>query len=146
VCAQGQIPSPDETETGRAGCRPRSIGLETKALVLTGCGMIGATKSVRPKRNRRMAKARKRKNKTRPTESNYSAVPKKPSGSIVLSVEGGEQVSNRVRRELKILKESIAQNTRTVEQRLAKTGTTPRATMVASAAKYYVTLKKLAEK
>ena len=54
-------------------------------------------------------------------------------------------MSNRNRRDLKLLKEIMAQNSPAVEQRLAKTGTAPRA-LVASAAKYYPTLKKLADK
>ena len=75
----------------------------------------------------------------------YTAAPKKPSGRVVLSEEGGD-MSNRVWRDLKMLKDSISENTATVEQRLAKTGTAPRTALVASAAKYYPTLKKLAEK
>jgi len=55
-------------------------------------------------------------------------------------------MSNRVRRDLKILKDSIAEHTSTVERRLAKNGSTPRSALVASAAKYYPTLKKLASK
>lgn len=58
-------------------------------------------------------------------------------------------MSNRLRRDLKILKDSIAAHTPTVEERLGKTGTsstTQRSALVASAAKYYPTLKKLAEK
>ena len=73
-------------------------------------------------------------------------VPKKPAMRVAFA-EGGGDMSNRLRRELKILKQNIAMNTRTVEQRLAKTGTTaPSGALVASAAKYYPALKKLAEK
>ena len=58
-------------------------------------------------------------------------------------------MSNKVKRDLKMLKESIAEYSHTVEQRLAKSGTgsaVHRTALVASAAKYYPTLKKLAEK
>jgi hypothetical protein len=53
---------------------------------------------------------------------------------------------NRVRHDLKTLKENIARNTPTVERQLGKTGTNDSNALVASAAKYYPTLKKLAEK
>jgi hypothetical protein len=86
----------------------------------------------------------KKRNKTRRIGPNVTAVPKKPVGRVVLW-EGGE-MSNRVRRDLKTLKEIMAEHTRTVEQKLAKTGTAPRNALIASAAKYYPTLKKLAEK
>jgi hypothetical protein len=73
-----------------------------------------------------------------------SSTPKKPPGRVVVIAEG-EDMSNRTRRDLKVLKETIAQHTQTVERRLNKVGSAPRA-LVASAAKYYPTLKKLAEK
>jgi len=88
---------------------------------------------------------RRKRNKKRHTVSNTSAALKKPSGRVVLGGEEGE-MSNRVRRDLKVLKDTMAQYSRVVEQHLAKTGTTPRASLIASAAKYYPTLKKLAEK
>lgn len=80
----------------------------------------------------------------RPT-GKRSSVPKKPVERVVSTEEGGD-VSNRVRRELKILKETMQEHARLIEQRLAKTGTAPNGAFVASAAKYYPTLKKLAEK
>ena len=56
-------------------------------------------------------------------------------------------MSNRTRRDLKILKEVIAEHSRVVERHLAKAGSSPRtAAVFASAAKYYPTLKKLADK
>ena len=76
------------------------------------------------------------------------AVPKKPpSGADAFgSAREGGDMSNRVRNQLKVLKESMSQNAQIVEQRLAKTGTSPRSALAASAAKYYPTLKKLADK
>ena len=85
-----------------------------------------------------------KRNVRRPTIKR-ATVPKKPATRGDVAGEGGD-MSNRLRRELKILKDHIAQNTRVVEQRLAQTGTAPGGAFVASAAKYYPTLKKLAEK
>jgi hypothetical protein len=73
------------------------------------------------------------------------SVPKKPAGRVTQPAKGVD-MSNRVRRDLKDLKENIAEYSNTVEQRLAKTGTTPHPALVASAAKYFLTLKKLADK
>jgi alpha-beta hydrolase superfamily lysophospholipase len=83
--------------------------------------------------------------KKKTTKSRGLGSKKKPAGRVVLYGGGGE-VSNRTRRDLKTLKEFISQHTQLVEQRLAKTGTSPRTALVASAAKYYPTLKKLADK
>lgn len=55
-------------------------------------------------------------------------------------------MSNRVRRELKVLKETIAEHRGIVEKQLSKSGPFPSRALVTSAAKYYPTLKKLAEK
>ncbi|MGA8490245.1 MAG: hypothetical protein WB711_07475 [Terriglobales bacterium] len=55
-------------------------------------------------------------------------------------------MSNRTRQDLKTLKEIMAQHSHAVEQHLSKTGTTAPRALVASAAKYYPTLKKLADK
>jgi hypothetical protein len=85
------------------------------------------------------------KKRKRRSVKKQSRVPKKPAGRVVLLEKGGD-MSNRIRRELKNLKDTMAQHSRTVEQRLAKTGTAPRISLVASASKYYPTLKKLAER
>lgn len=91
-----------------------------------------------------MKKVRKARNKKRSNGSKTLAAPKKPAGRV-FGVEGGE-MSNRTRRDLKDLKEIMAQHSRAVEQYLAKTGTAPRNSLIASASKYYPTLKKLAER
>jgi hypothetical protein len=70
---------------------------------------------------------------------------KKPAGRV-FSAAGGGDMSNRTRRDLKTLKELIVQHSHVVERQLAKTGTSPRGAVFASAAKYYPTLKKLADK
>lgn len=94
---------------------------------------------------RNMTKSGKRRNKKRWSVSNITAaVPKKPVGRVALCED--VEMPNRVRRDLKVLKELIAAHTRTVERKLAKTESAPRNAIVASAAKYYPTLKRLAEK
>jgi hypothetical protein len=90
-------------------------------------------------------KKRKGKNQTSRPKSIKMTGLKKPAGRIFLAEEGGD-MSNRTRQDLKVLKEFIQRHSRIVEQNLAKTGTSPRTALVASAAKYYPTLKKLAEK
>jgi len=91
-----------------------------------------------------MLRPQRKRSKKRHGGSKRSVAPKKPAGRVVLS-NGIEDMSNRVRRDLKVLKQIMVEHSRTVEQKLSKNGRAPRA-LVASAAKYYPTLKKLAEK
>jgi hypothetical protein len=82
---------------------------------------------------------------TRQSKKEGLAAPKKPAGRAALP-EKVADMPNRVRRDLRILKDSIAEHATTVERRLAKNGGKPRSALVASAAKYYPTLKKLASR
>lgn len=92
-----------------------------------------------------MPKPQRNRNKKRHAGSNRSGALKKPAGRVILLPEGGD-MSNRVRRELKVLKETIAEHRGIVEKQLSKSGPFPSRALVTSAAKYYPTLKKLAEK